>query len=105
MGSNAWAWLSLTADQPHGTRVCPRGEARDYAGRWRVPVGATRHGGGGPHDQLTPEKPGTEGFRINVSVPTIFCGAATRSLYSTNPSPSWYPIIESMPHVVYLGLS
>jgi hypothetical protein len=32
-GSSAWAWRSLTAHQPCGTRVSPWGEAREYVGR------------------------------------------------------------------------
>jgi hypothetical protein len=37
------------------------------------------------------------GFLINGSVPTTFCGAATRSLCSTNHSPSRYTIMDRLP--------
>jgi hypothetical protein len=40
------------------------------------------------------------GLLENIHVPTIFCGPATRSLCSTNPSPSRYPAIDSVPATV-----
>jgi hypothetical protein len=41
---------------------------------------------------------------INIPIPTIFTGAATRSLSSTNPSPCRYPFIDRLPQAVCLGL-
>jgi hypothetical protein len=81
------------------------GEARSYADRMRVAAGgATHFGGGGPQDR-PPENPGTEGFRLNISVPNIFCGAATRSACLTTPSLSQYPTIDKLPHTVCSRLS
>jgi hypothetical protein len=45
------------------------------------------------------------GVLENIPVPNIFCGAATRSMCPTHPSPSRYPIIDTLPHAVCLGLS
>jgi hypothetical protein len=105
-GSNALARRSLTADQPCGTRVSHRGEARSCACRWRVAAGgATRSNGGGLQDHPPLVNPGTEGFLITISAPTIFCEAATRSMCSINPSPSRYPIIDMLPQAVCLALS
>jgi hypothetical protein len=106
-GSKAMAGRSLTTGKPCGTRVSYGGEARSYACRWMVAAGGTtRSSVGGLHDQLPPEKPpGTEGFDENVSVPNIFCGAATRSMCSTIHPLSRYPFIDRLPHAVCLGLS
>jgi hypothetical protein len=49
--------------------------------------------------------PGTEGFRMNISVHNIFGEAANRSMYSTNPSLNRYPLIDRLPHALYHGLS
>jgi hypothetical protein len=106
LGSSAWAWRSLTPDQPSGTRVSPRGEARDYAGRWKVAAGGgTRSGDGGPQDQPSPKKTDTEGFRIHIPAPTIFFGAPTRSMCSINPSPNRYPFMDRLSKAVCLRLS
>jgi hypothetical protein len=97
-GSGAMAGRLLTANHPCETRVSLGGEARSYAGRWSVTAGgATRCGGGGPEDRPPPEKPGTEGSRIIVSVPNMFYGAATRSACSTDPSTSRYLIFDMLP--------
>jgi hypothetical protein len=105
-GSSAWVGRSQTTDEPYGTRVSHGDEVRDYAGRWSVVAkGATSYCSKGPPDHPPPEKLGTEDFRINTSVPTIFCGAATRSMCSSNPSPSRYLVTDRLPHVVCLVLS
>jgi hypothetical protein len=65
---------------------------------------ATRSGGGGPLDRPPPGKPGTEGYRVKFSVHDIFCGEATRSASSTNPSPSRYPVIDKLPKAWCFGL-
>jgi hypothetical protein len=77
-GSSAMVGRSLAIDQPCESRVSLGGEERRSEGQRRVGAGgATRSGGGGPQDRPPLEKPGTEGFRINTSVPNIFCKAAT----------------------------
>jgi hypothetical protein len=48
--------------------------------------------------------PGTEGFRVSTSIPTIFGGATIQSMCSTNPSHSRYPIVDRLPHTMCLGL-
>jgi hypothetical protein len=51
-GSNTMSWWSLFVDQTCVTRASLGGDARRYAGWRRVaPGGATRYGGGGPHDR------------------------------------------------------
>jgi hypothetical protein len=50
-------------------------------------------------------KPGMGAFRINISVTNIFCGAATRSPCSTNPSLCRYPFIDMLPQTVCLWSS
>jgi hypothetical protein len=45
------------------------------------------------------------GFLESIPAPNTFCGPATRSLCPTHPSPSWYPVIDMLPHAVCLGLS
>jgi hypothetical protein len=51
-GSNARAWRSLAIDQLCESRVTLGGEERTYGGRKIVAAGgATRYGGGGPHDR------------------------------------------------------
>jgi hypothetical protein len=116
-----WRWpLELAADSREaasrqafvGSRLAmsvsslPWGRGERYAFRRRVAaVGATRFGDGGPHDRSPPKNPGTRGFRVNISVPDIFCGEATRSASSTKPSPSRAPVIERRPKAGCLGLS
>jgi hypothetical protein len=51
------------------------------------------------------KKPVRRVFELNVFKPDIFCGAATRSASSTNPSPFRYPLIDRMPKARCLGLS
>jgi hypothetical protein len=69
-GSSAKGGRSLAVDHP--------GEARNYVGRRMAATGgATRSGGSGPRDRPSAEEPGTEGFRVNISVPEILCGEAT----------------------------
>jgi hypothetical protein len=41
----------------------------------------------------------------NIPVPNTFCGAATRSMCPTHPSPSRYPVIDKLPQAACLGLS
>jgi hypothetical protein len=80
------AGRSLTADRPCEAQVSHVGEARNYASKRRVAAGgATRSGGRGPHDRPPPEEPSTQGFRINISIPIMFSGAATRSACLTSP--------------------
>jgi hypothetical protein len=45
------------------------------------------------------------GVLENIPVPNIFCGAVTRSLLPTNPSPCRYPDIDRLPQAMCLGLS
>jgi hypothetical protein len=40
------------------------------------------------------------GFLENIPVPNIFCGAATRSMRQTHPSPSRYPVIDRLPQAM-----
>jgi hypothetical protein len=45
------------------------------------------------------------GVLENMPVPNIFCGAATQSMCPTHPSPSRYPVIDTLHGAVCLGLS
>jgi hypothetical protein len=104
-GGSAMAWPLLAADQPSETLLSQGGKSISYACRWRVATGgATRSSGGGPRDRPPPKKIGTKGFRVNISVPNIFCGATTRFAFSINPSPSRYPTIDRLPLAACLGL-
>jgi hypothetical protein len=66
----------------------------DTIWRWRsigsTAAGKSRHGGF---------------FGLNISVPNTLWGTAPRSSSSTtNPSSSWFPIIDMIPLAVCLGL-
>jgi hypothetical protein len=60
-----------------------------------VATGETRSGNAEVHMNIHPGKNRYGGFP-NIYVPTIFCGAATRSEYFTSPSTSRYPIIDEL---------
>jgi hypothetical protein len=77
VGRGCWRWRRAAGKQRQGKALAssrptlsvsslPRGDVRSYVGRRRVAAGgATRFGGGGPHDRRPQVKPGTEGFWIN----------------------------------------
>jgi hypothetical protein len=71
-------------------------------------AGATRYGGGGPHDRPPLEKPGTEGFRIDFQHPiSLWSGDSINEFDHLLPRsvPSYrQAALGSVPRVVVTAL-